>query len=59
MIPVHKKKEMIAFIEKLEDENVLAQIQALLVRAKSAVPAAPASPVADEKETATATPPTE
>ncbi|UOR04310.1 hypothetical protein MUN82_15345 [Hymenobacter aerilatus] len=35
MIPVHKKKELIAFIEKLEDENVLEQIQALLIKAKT------------------------
>ncbi|MBO3270325.1 MULTISPECIES: hypothetical protein [Hymenobacter] len=35
MIPAHKKKELIAFIEKLEDENVLTQIQALLVKAKT------------------------
>ena len=40
MIPTHKKKELIAFIEKLEDENVLAQIQTLLVKAKADAAAA-------------------
>ena len=43
MIPAHKKKELIAFIEKLEDENVLAQIQALLVKAKTETAAASAA----------------
>ncbi|MBC6610129.1 hypothetical protein H8B15_04310 [Hymenobacter sp. BT507] len=48
MIPAHKKKELIAFIEKLEDENVLTQIQALLVKAKTDALASSTTPVAGQ-----------
>ena len=44
MIPAHKKKELIAFIEQLEDENVLTQLQELLTKAKAAALAPPAAP---------------